>query len=342
MHLVYNEHTGDFEEVLYVEPPKITAFNMTNGEDTVFKDTVAHFVWSVIDAETVSFNGQDIPDQIFSHDITCEETGLFSFELIAKNSCGETKQTFMVSVIDKPLFNISGSNLKLRKGKDETCELKWEIQFAHEVYMISTEGKQKVSSSDTKILSPSKTETIKFEAIGIDNKTSFFEEITIGVYEESIVEFKANKNYSYPHLPIVLSWSVEHANKIEIDGYGEQLDSGNLIVEPARSTIYRLIVTDEFGMKAYNAEVQMLPLPFIKSIMLPIPNFISNMSVSIKQPRYNVGVKFPNIELGFVTTEIPKVSSLNDLGINVELSPPLPKVNLMSSIKNVFNYITKK
>ena len=95
-------------------------------------------------------------------------------------------------------------------------------------------------------------------------------------------------------------------------------------------------------MKAYNAEVQMLPLPFIKSIMLPTPNFISNMSVSIKQPRYNVGVKFPNIELGFVTTEIPKVSSLNDLGINVELSPPLPKVNLMSSIKNVFNYITKK
>jgi len=76
MHLVYNEHTGDFEEVLYVEPPKIMSFHLANGGDTLFKGDIAHLSWNVIDAEKVTLDGEDIPDQIFSHDTDCENTGL--------------------------------------------------------------------------------------------------------------------------------------------------------------------------------------------------------------------------------------------------------------------------
>lgn len=343
MFLVYNDQTGDFEEKLYKDPPELS-FNMTNIGNSVFKGDKVHLTWSVKDAETVTLNGEEISDQIFSQDILCENTGLRDFELIASNPCGETKRIISVSVIDKPSFDISCSKSKLRRGKNETCELRWNIRFAHSVTLITSEGKTDVESSGMRTLSPSETETFKFEALAIDNLTKFSEEIEIGVYDESIVQFGADKEYSFPQLPIVLFWKVEHALSIVLEGYGEQAEEGTLIVEPTRTSTYKLIVTDEFGEKAYEKLVQMLPLPFVKSIMAPIPNFESNLSVTIQQPRYNVDVQFPTLDINWIKVEVPRVKSLTELGLNrtLELSPPIPKFNLMSLIKKVYNLIIMK
>jgi hypothetical protein len=193
-----------------------------------------------------------------------------------------------------------------------------------------------------KILSPTESEVLKFKALAIDNSTTFSEEIKIGVYDESIAKFEADKDYSYPHLPVVLSWKVEHAQSIELDGYGEQPSEGTLIVEPTRTTTYKLLIKDEFGEKTYEKSVQMLPLPFVKSIMAPMPNFINNMSVTIKQPRFKTEVKFPVIDIDWIRTGTPRVKSLTELGLNVELSPPLPRQNFMSSIKELFKHVIKK
>ena len=121
-----------------------------------------------------------------------------------------------------------------------------------------------------------------------------------------------------------------------------QTRSQSLVVEPRISTIYKLLVKDEFGEKAYEEMIQMLPLPFIKTIMAPMPNFISNMSIAVKQPRYNVDVKLPQIDIDWIKVEVPKVHSLTEQGLNVELAPPKPRFNLISSIKRVFNHIIKK
>ncbi len=342
MHLVYNEHTGDFEEVLYVEPPKIISFHLANGGDTLFKGDIAHLSWNVVDAEKVTLDGDDIPDQIFSHDTNCENTGLRTFELVATNSCGETRKQFNISIIDKPQFNIQCSKPKLRKRKGEICEIKWEIRFAHEVYLLHKDIKEKVASADTLRVSPEETAEYVFEALAIDNKTIFTECITVGVLEEAVVEFKANKNFSYPQLPIVLSWDVKNALKVELDELGEIPHNGTKIVEPTKNTVYRLFVTDEFGLTPYNVDIRLLPLPQIKSLILPTPNFVSNMSVRIIQPRYNVEVKFPKINIGFISTETPMVPSLTDLGINVELSPPLPRFSIKRVINRMNNYIIEK
>lgn len=340
MYLVYNPQTGDFEEKLYKDPPELS-FSMTNDGSSVFKGDKIHLTWSVKDAEKVTLDGEEIADQIFSQDILCENTGLRDFVLIASNPCGETRRVLSVSVIDKPSFDITCSKDKLRRGRNETCELRWNIRFAHSVTLTSPDGKNSVESSGMRILSPSETETLKFEALAIDNSTTFSEEVTIGVYEESIVQFGVDKEYSFPQLPIVLSWKVEHAQSIVLEGYGEQPPEGTLIVEPTRTSTYKLIVNDEFGEKTYEKLVQMLPLPFIKSIMAPLPNFVSNLSVTIQQPRYNVDVKIPEINIDWVKAEVPRVPSLTELGLNksMELSPPTPKFNLISSIKKVFNHL---
>ena len=343
MFLVYNEQTGDFEEKLYKDPPELS-FNMANSGNSVFKGDKVHLTWSTKDAEKVTLDGEEIPDQIFSQDILCENTGLRDFVLVASNPCGEARRVISVSVIDKPSFDISCSKPKLRRGKNEACELRWNIRFAHSVTLTTPEGKANVESSGVRILSPTESEVLKFEALAIDNSTTFSEEIKIGVYDESIVQFEADKDYSYPHLPVVLSWKVEHAQSIELDGYGEQPAEGTLIVEPTRTTTYKLLVKDEFGEKAYEKSVQMLPLPFIKSIMAPMPNFVSNLSVTIEQPIYKVDVRFPTIDIDWMKLELPEVKSLSESGLFQKLSPPLPdtRFSLRSSIKKVFNHLIKK
>lgn len=343
MHLVYNEQTGDFEEKLYKDPP-VVSFKITNRGNSVFKGDKVHLVWTVEDFEKITLDGEEVTDQIFSQDIKCDNTGIRDFVLVASNTEGETRKVISVSVIDKPSFDITCSKPKLRRGKNESCEIRWNIRFANSVNLATSEGKIKVSSSGTQILSPSETEVVKIEALALDNSTTFSEEVTIGVFDESIVQFKADRNYSFPKLPIVLSWKVLNAKNIQLEGYGEQPSEGSLEVEPINSTTFRLIVEDEFGEKPYEEFVQMLPLPFIKTIMAPAPNFVSNLSVTIQQPRYNVDVKFPQIDIGWITAEVPKVKSLTELGINVGLasSPPKPSINLMSSIKRVFNHIIRK
>ena len=341
MYLVYNEQTGDFEERLYKDPPELS-FSMVNSGNSVFKGDIVHLKWSVKDAEKVTLDGEEIADRIFSQDILCESTGLRDFVLIASNPCGETRKVLSVSIMDKPSFDITCSKSKLRRGKNETCEVRWNIRFSHSVTLTTSGGKESVESSGMRIISPSETETLRFEALAIDKSKTFSEVIQIGVFDESIVQFETDKEYSFPHIPIVLSWKVENALSIELEGYGEQCPEGSLIVEPTKTTTYKLIVNDEFGENTYEKLVQMLPLPFIKAMMAPMPNFESNMSVTIKQPKYNVEVKFPQIDIGFITAEVPKIPSLTDLGINVELSPPLPKFSLKSAIKKVYNHIIKK
>ena len=342
MHLIYNEHTGDFEEVLYVEPPKITSFHLANGEDTMFKGDIAHLSWNVIDAEKVTLDGEEIPDQIFSHDTDCENTGFRTFELVATNSCGEARKRFNISIIDKPQFDIQCSKPKLRRGKDKTCEIKWDIHFAHEVYLLHKGTKEKISSADTLRVSPEETTEYIFEALAIDNKTTFTEHVTIGVFDEAVVEFKANKNFSYPQLPIVLSWDVKNALRVELDDLGERPHTGTEIVEPTRDTVYRLYVTDEFGLTPYNVDIRLFPLPQIKSLLIPTPKLENSLSITVQQPRIITEVKFPKLSIKFANMEIPFVPSLSDLGLNIELSPPLHTTSIWNSIKKKFILIKEK
>ena len=102
-----------------------------------------------------------------------------------------------------------------------------------------------------------------------------------------------------------------------------------------------LSAEDEFGKKEKRIEIGMLPIPQVKSLLVPTPNIVNNLSLSIRMPRYNANVSFPNITIGMVRAEIPKVISLIDMGLDVELSPPLPRFSIKRSIQNIFNHLAK-
>ena len=105
--------------------------------------------------------------------------------------------------------------------------------------------------------------------------------------------------------------------------------------------VFVISAEDEFGKKEKQIEIGMLPIPQIKTLLVPTPQIVNNLSLTIKQPRFNIDLKIPKIEIDWIKAEVPKVPSLTDLGINVELSPPLPRLSLKESIKRVYNHFKR-
>ena len=167
--------------------------------------------------------------------------------------------------------------------------------------------------------------------------------IAVSVFNESVISFKADKLYVFPQVPIKLSWNVKHAKHVWL-GDEEVNTRGSKKVKQDKETTYVLKVEDEFGIKEERICIKMLPVPQVKSLLVPTPKITNNLSLTIKQPTYNVDVRFPRIDIDWIHVEVPKVPSPTTLGINTELSSPLPiaKFNIMSSIKKVFNHIKLK
>lgn len=47
------------------------------------------------------------------------------------------------------------------------------MRFAQSVFLITAEGKAEIALSEMKILSPTETEVLRFEALAIDKTTTF-------------------------------------------------------------------------------------------------------------------------------------------------------------------------
>ena len=145
----------------------------------------------------------------------------------------------------------------------------------------------------------------------------------------------------FPTIPVKLSWKVKNAKKVWLDDEDVQ-SFGTRIIEPKKTTICVLSAEDEFGKKEKRIEIGMLPIPQVKSLLVPTPDIVKNLFITIKRPRYNASVSFPKITIGMVKTEIPKVPHLKEIGLNIELSPPFPQFSLKRLIQNIFNQIAKR
>lgn len=241
------------------------------------------------------------------------------------------------------LVQFSSSVTKAIRDK-QTVVVNWLVPFEAYVTLSEKESGKKwdVDTKGHKSMTLAEDATFELEVKINDGKT-FKKGIAIRVFDECEINFSADKYYVFPTIPVVLSWNVTNAKKVWLDS-DEVEPIGSKVIAPQKAVSVVLSAEDEFGVKEKRIDIGMLPIPQVKSILVPTPNIVSNMNVTIKQPRYNVDVKFPKIDIDWIKTEVPRIKSLTELGLNkaLELSPPTPKFNLMSSIKRVFNHIIKK
>ena len=219
----------------------------------------------------------------------------------------------------------------------------WQVPFEADVTLQrkGTSDNEKGNQGSINVILD---EDAEFElTVNIKDGTQITRTTKIYVFDECKIDFSADKQYVFPSLPVALTWNVTNANKVWLGS--EEVDPcGSKIVELTSDTVYILQAKDEFGMKNERLTVKTIPIKQAKILLASPPNFTIKQSFSVTRPKYNVEVKFPQIDIDWIKVEVPKVKSFKELGLNVELSPPLPKpnFNLMSSIRTIFKHIIRK
>ena len=127
MPLRFNEQTGMFEEV--TENPQINDFAF-DGAPIRYNDEVVKFTWDVQDAEKIFINEIEVSATSTSYDYPLTGSGLQNFVLKIETGGIEKTESLQIKVLETPVFNVEQSSDKLRKGKGESCVIKWRIENA--------------------------------------------------------------------------------------------------------------------------------------------------------------------------------------------------------------------
>ena len=289
MALRYNELTLRFDEV--PEDPRINSFTF-DGNPIRYKDESVTFKWEVQDAERIFINDIEVPASSSTYSYPLSDVGLQNFVLRIENGGNHKTENLQIKVLDVPAFNIEQSKDKLRKGKNEECVIKWDIQNIQSVKLIS-DGTEEIDSVGKRTVSPNSSTDYKFEAIGLDGERVFSFTVRVDVFEESTVLFEVDKNITLPHVPIKLSWDVKNASEVELSGFGVVDHIGEEIIDCDRERVFTLKVTDVFGITEYHQRIKMYPLPFIRSILVPTPQIERNLKVEthFEQKHLQVNIK---------------------------------------------------
>lgn len=239
-------------------------------------------------------------------------------------------------------ITFKASATKAIKSK-QSVRVFWQVPYDEDV-TLQQKGSPLIEKGNQGSINVVLDDDAEFElTINMKDGIQISRTIKINVYDECAISFSADKEYVFPSLPVLLTWNVTNANKVWL-GSEEVEPCGSKIVEPTSDTIYILQAKDEFGMKNERLTVKTIPIKLSNILLASPPNFTIKLNLTIQQPRYNVGVKFPQIDIGWIKVEVPKVKSLTEEGLFKKLSPPLPKtsLNFLSSITRVFNHLIKK
>lgn len=289
MKLRYNERTGMFDEV--PEDPRINSFTF-DGNPIRYKDESVTFKWEVQDAERIFINDIEVPASSSTYSYPLSDVGLQNIVLRIENGGNHKTENLQIKVLDVPVFNIEQSKDKLRKGKNEECVIKWDIQNIQSAKLIS-DGTEEIVNVGERTVSPDSSTDYKFEAIGLDGERVFSYTVRVDVFEESTVLFEVDKNITLPHVPIKLSWDVKNASEVELSGFGVVDHIGEEIIDCDRERVFTLKVTDLFGTTEYHQRVKMYPLPLIRSILVPTPQIERDLKVEthFEQKHLQVNIK---------------------------------------------------
>lgn len=329
----------------YCKAPIIKSFSCKQG-GTAFAGQNVTFQWKVEDAARLYLDGIDVTSTV--EKVLIASKGKKCYELVAINGLHHSMATCEINGIAEPQLSLKSSVRKTRKGKSQAICLSWEVNNANSVELVWNNHKEKIPLRGSKSINQEETTEYALWATGKDGKTIFKKQITIFATKEAEVSFGADKLFTLPGVPVSLFWEVKNAKSAELSGFGSVSMQGEKIVEPTEDTTYILEVTDAFGKQKYEVGVRMLPLPFVKTLVVPTPNIESNIEVYANLTVPDIRVNLPTYDMQEVALFLPDAFQLkvdtNDIALpeRIELSVSIKPTTRWTRIKNMFNELYNK
>ena len=336
MALVYNETTGNFDDIQ--APPIIRYFRLQESVPFFHGDSV-NLTWQIDGANHIFIDDEEQNGN--SLEVSLDSVGTKQFKVRATNSDGTAERVITLEVLPCPKFEINPSTTVLHKGRNENVIFRWTIENARNIKIFNGIETTEIKESGEATFSPIADTQFVFEAKGLEGNRVFRHIVPVKIREAARIDFKVNRQFSYPNLPIILSWNVENSAVVTIDDFGEQPSKGQLEVTPGVDTTYVIRVQDAFGEERRTVTVRMLPLPAIKQFLVPTPKIEESFDISYVTPQFNANISVPTFETLLVKLNLPNIPRLKD-SFFVQQIPSQKKRRIKNPFKSLLAYFFRK
>lgn len=318
--------------------PKIIYFTCGNSDGIVLKDCVTRITWQVENVEKQFINGIEVPIESNHYEMAFD--GDADVELTLVNGLHILTLSKHITAVEIPSITFKAEKTTLRK-QGQTIEptfLSWNVQNATVVKILS-QG-QALSTAITNShfsIAPQHDTTYTILVFALDNTTVFKENVEVIVREPAKIEFKADKEYSLPKVPVTIWWNVENAISVKLNDQPVN-NTGSEIVTPEKDEQYILTIVDDFEEISKQIEIKMLPLPFVRSMVVDLPKINNDVIIQYVAPRFTPTPPLPKIDIDYVNINIDPIPDLRDTGVFVNAIEE-PKHGLLITLSNLFKRI---
>lgn len=329
-----------------LKEPEILYFQCVNGP-RIIKGNDAIFSFDTKHVTEIELNGNKVPFGLKQFSVKPDKTGPYSVGLKVFNWSSSTSMSIEIEVVDKPFIELKHEHQRLRRGKDDKSLITWKVKNLSNIRLYTgTNGEYEVLASKGHLeLSPTHTTHYTIVGIALDEKTDFKKDFTVYVYDESKIDFSVDKSFAFTSIPITFTWNVEHAKKVTFEGDVVKHSGSRVIAEGInRDKEFTLNVTDKFGTKKKTILVRLLPIPIVKSLMVPMPDTNISINVNVAMPSPSLSVKLsdeasnlmrlPNVE--FNEVNIPRINPVIQPKFNI------PQPIRWWQLSKVYNYFKNK
>lgn len=281
----------------YSQPVRLSNFVCKQGK-TLIEGECAEFAWDGENINELYFDNHKIDETSTYLSIPMNALGKKTFTIKGVNGLNTCSVSVEVNVVSKPKIKCSAEKKKLRKGKDKENTIRWEITEAVSANLIIDDETIPIPLKGKKKVLVEGTTTYRIEAKALNNRTIVKKELTVNVFNESEIDFSIDKEYTFSGIPITLSWNVKHALCTMLNG--EEVCANDFQTTTIdKETSFTLTAIDEFGESKKTITVRILPLPIIKSILIPAPSVEHTISLVQLDRIPNIGVDINSHVEGF-------------------------------------------
>ena len=324
-----------------LKKPVIKSFVCGNVDGMVFRNQETTINWDIENFSSVTINGIVIPggQKNYSKKFSTDTELVLS----VKNGLHKIEQSKRIKVVEAPKITFNANKKKLKKTEQgiEQLYLNWRVKNASSVSVVSNGQVLSTEKQHDKFeTNPNADIIYELVAIGLDNQTEFKSKLEIAVREPAKVEFTADKLFTLPNVPVIISWNLTNAKNVKLNGTKVPV-KGKSNFTTEQDEIYRLSFEDEFGKHSKEIEIKILPLPVIETIMVETPKTYTAVDIQVPSLAISNVPNIPNIQLDFVNLGMVEIPDLKDSGVFVEL-PKTPQIKLMTRMSKFVKRIFSK
>ena len=245
-------------------------------------------------------------------------------------------------LLDRMNISLTISKNKIRLGKESTI-LSWSVKKAKSIILYENDKvlQEKASKHGNLTVSPAIITIYKLQVTDSQGKV-VVREVSLNVFEEAKVSFESDKQYVFPKIPFTLSWNITNAISVELEGEKvESVGKKSYVDGVDEETTFVLKVTDEFDTKEHSVKIGMLPIPQIKSVLVPTPHISTSVNVKTNIPSPTINMNFPTPTIKQVSLYEPNAFNLK-VETGMAKTPEMVKPNFEVKPPNLWGRIHHK